>query len=85
MQRTISKNREKRKERCHKMERKLAAIVDEIDETTENILSDENSSCEADGVHEISLFGSTDACRDGRVDVKGKIGIVVKRLEIKGF
>lgn len=60
MQRTISKNREKRKERCHKMERKLAAIVDEIDETTENILSDENSSCEADGVHEISLFGSTD-------------------------
>lgn len=25
------------------------------------------------------------ACGDSRVDVKGKIGIAVKRLEIKGF
>lgn len=71
MQRIISKSQEKRKERCHKMEKKLAAIVDEIDETTENNRCDENSSCEADGVHEISLFESADTCGDGSVDVKG--------------
>ena len=27
----------------------------------------------------------TSACGDGCIDVKGKIGIAVKRLEIKGF
>ncbi|MCI9104392.1 MAG: hypothetical protein HFG57_00295 [Lachnospiraceae bacterium] len=37
--------------------------LDEIDETTENNLCDENSSCEADGVHEISLSGSADTHR----------------------
>ena len=47
------------------MEKKLAAIVDEVDETTENNLCDENSSCEADGAHEISLSGSADTCGDG--------------------
>ena len=30
----------------------------------------------------VSEYGS---CGDSRVDVKGKIGIAVKRLEIKGF
>lgn len=38
MQRIISKSQGKRKESCHKMEKKLAAIVDEIDETTERII-----------------------------------------------
>ena len=30
----------------------------------------------------VRVYGS---CGDSRVDVKGKIGIAVKRLEIKGF
>lgn len=78
MQRTISKNQELRKERCHKMEKKLAAIVDDIDEITENTLDGENSSCEADVVDEISLSGSADTCGDGLFDVKGRREIGAK-------
>ena len=33
----------------------------------------------------ISPQGDNDTCGDGCIDVKGKIGIAVKRLEIKGF
>ena len=36
-------------------------------------------------LHTWHQSGAIEPCGDSRVDVKGKIGIAVKRLEIKGF
>ena len=42
-------------------------------------------SSSSDTTEELYSSSAPDTCGDSRVDVKGKIGIAVKRLEIKGF
>ena len=42
-------------------------------------------SSSSDTTEELYSSSAPDTCGDCRVDVKGKIGIAVKRLEIKGF
>ena len=54
--------------------------TDNVKEQEENMYSSSSDTTE-----ELCSFRATDTCGDGCIDVKGKIGIAVKRLEIKGF
>lgn len=53
----------------------------------EDLLNNGENNCSftEDEVDIMCSKDGDDACGDSRVDVKGKIGITVKRLEIKGF
>ena len=50
-------------------------------------LLNDNDMCSFSGheVEDMCFNSGDDACGDGRVDVKGKIGNIEKRLKIKGF
>ena len=53
----------------------------------EDLLNNGKNNCSftEDEVDIMCSEDGDDTCGDSRVDVKGKIGIAVKRLEIKGF
>ena len=64
---------------CHKMEKKLAVIVDNNEEITTGAGNTEMCSCGTDVVMEMCSPESHDTCGDGSIDVTGQ-GLKVHKM-----